>query len=65
MSHLPGELHAREDRSGPLTARFGGSVVTEMPPEPRGPGVPLQACGDLGVYEVRNGPYGGIWEWPS
>lgn len=49
----------------PTSGEWQLSVVTEMPPEPHGPGVPLQACGDLDVYEVHNGPYGGIWEWPS
>lgn len=24
-----------------------------------------RACGDLGVTEIHNGPYGAIWAWPQ
>jgi hypothetical protein len=24
-----------------------------------------RACGDLGVTEIHNGPYGAIWSWPQ
>ncbi len=25
----------------------------------------IRACGDLGVTEIHNGPYGAIWAWPQ
>jgi hypothetical protein len=24
----------------------------------------IRACGDLGIREVHNGPFGAIWAWP-
>jgi len=24
-----------------------------------------RACGDLGITEIHNGPFGGIWAWPQ